>query len=59
MQVKNADDGSLTNHEVFELIQERKQQRLTAKQHTGIQAAFQPNNIESQHRIYVEQKVNE
>lgn len=56
MQVKNADDGSLTNHEVLELIQERKQQRLAAKQNTGIQAAYQ-NNIESQHRVFVEQKV--
>ncbi len=57
MQVKSAEDGSLTNHEVLDLIQERQQKRLASKQNTGIQAAYQNSQIESQHRIFVEQRV--
>ena len=69
MSVKSANDGLITNHEVLELIRERKQQRSAHKDSTVVGvgnsvgtgvgfAAGSVNKIDLQHRASVEIKVN-
>lgn len=69
MSVKNANDGLLTNHEVMDLIRERKQQRVSSSlasstlngnsTGTGVgNGAGSVSKIDLQHRSSVEIKVS-
>jgi hypothetical protein len=49
MLVKNPNEGALTNHEVLELMKERKNQRLQSK--------HPATGIDFQHRASIENKV--